>query len=143
MYNLFREVYVFTAVRLSVHAVQARGLTLHWETFLHHGLCFGCILQEQVETPESSSTHSGLTTERSANNANTTAPSGGEQTEEDEAEDDGAVELPPPMEEIHTHPLPTTGGTTSSVPAPTSTPPGGANVEDVHAQLVSNAMWRQ
>ena len=87
-----------------------------------------------METPESNSTHSGmaLVTSDRASNATTGAPSGGEQTE-DEAEDEGAVELPPPMEEIHTHPLPT-GPSTS--PAPASTPPG-ANVEGVHAQLVS------
>lgn len=94
-------------------------------------ICFFFLLQEQVETPESNSTHSALAHQAGSDRVSnaTTGPSGGEQTE-DEAEDEGAVELLPPMEEIQTHPLPTSG-------APTSTTPGGVTVEeDVHSKLV-------
>ena len=88
------------------------------------------IFQEQVETPESNSTHSAHAQQSDRVSNATTGPSGGEQTE-DEAEDEGTVELPPPMEEIQTLPIPSN--------VATSTPPGGMMVEeDVHSKLVSS-----
>ncbi len=83
-----------------------------------------------METPESTSTPSAAHADSATLTA---APSGGEQTE-DEAEEDGAVELPPPMEEIHTHPLATQGHT-----QPPGGQQGGAGAEqDVAATLVSS-----
>ncbi len=87
-----------------------------------------CDLQEQASTPDSMSTASagGVTSQV------TTSLTTGEQTE-DEGDDDVTLELPPPMEEIQTHPLPTATsmGSASAQPVTSIAPE-----EDAHSKLV-------
>lgn len=76
--------------------------------------------KEQVETPHESATITPITQQP---DGSAVATSGGKDVngEEEVAEEEVTVEMPPPMEEIHTpHPLPS---------QPTSQ-------EDVHSKLV-------
>ena len=78
--------------------------------------------QEQIETPnETTATATPVTTQPDRSSM---APSVGEKEDEEVGEEEVTVEMPPPMEEIHTHPIPAAAPQTPSQ-------------EDVHARLVS------